>query len=170
MRVIHVVIAAGLAATIALTAAAVTAQDAGRPTADSIRPHDTRPSIPVDRPTIEPRPESDAAGDASPQRPDPDTPVSSDQPSGAAPVDTAAGDAGAAGVSAGQTGSEPEPLGPYTGGLPERAAPPRTLRAHWHVFVAFAIVWLLLFGYALSVGRRFGRLEDEVRRLGGPGA
>jgi CcmD family protein len=50
-------------------------------------------------------------------------------------------------------------------GLPERAAPPRTMRAYWHVFVAFAITWVLLFGFALSIGRRFGALEEEVRRL-----
>jgi CcmD family protein len=42
---------------------------------------------------------------------------------------------------------------------------PRSMRPYWHVFMAFAVVWLLLFGYALTVGRRFGRLEEEVRRL-----
>ncbi|MQA90015.1 MAG: CcmD family protein [Gemmatimonas sp.] len=42
---------------------------------------------------------------------------------------------------------------------------PRSTRPYWHVFLAFAAVWLLLFGYALTVGRRFGRLEEEVRRL-----
>jgi CcmD family protein len=42
---------------------------------------------------------------------------------------------------------------------------PRSMRPYWHVFLAFALVWLLLFGYALTVGRRFGRLEEEVRRL-----
>ncbi len=50
-------------------------------------------------------------------------------------------------------------------GLPERAAPARTMRAYWHVFVAFAITWALLFGFALSIGKRFGVLEEEVRRL-----
>jgi CcmD family protein len=39
------------------------------------------------------------------------------------------------------------------------------MRAYWHVFIAFAATWLLLFGYALSVGRRFGRLESELQRL-----
>jgi CcmD family protein len=52
-------------------------------------------------------------------------------------------------------------------GLPERAAAPRTMRAYWHVFGAFAVTWALLFGFALSIGRRFGRLEDEVQRLRG---
>jgi CcmD family protein len=50
-------------------------------------------------------------------------------------------------------------------GLPERAAPARTMRAYWHVFVAFVITWALLFGFALSMGRRFGALEEEIRRL-----
>ncbi|MEX0911831.1 MAG: CcmD family protein [Gemmatimonadota bacterium] len=58
---------------------------------------------------------------------------------------------------------------PIGSGLPERAALPRTMRAYWHVFVAFAVTWLLLFGYALSVGRRFGRLEDELQRVSGDG-
>lgn len=67
---------------------------------------------------------------------------------------------------------QPAPAGeaaaaPLSSGLPERVAPPRTLRAHWHVFVAFALTWLLLFGYALSLGRRFTRVEAELRRLGG---
>jgi CcmD family protein len=51
-------------------------------------------------------------------------------------------------------------------GLPLRATPPRTLRAYWHVFAAFAIAWILLFGYALSLGRRFTRVERELQRLG----
>lgn len=55
------------------------------------------------------------------------------------------------------------------GGLPVRDAPPRTLRAQAHVYIAFAIAWILLFGYALSLGRRFARLEREVDQLhGGP--
>lgn len=54
---------------------------------------------------------------------------------------------------------------PYTTGLPERTPPPATLRAYWHLFLAFAAAWLLLFGYALSIGRRFRALEEEVRRL-----
>ena len=46
------------------------------------------------------------------------------------------------------------------------ARPPRTLRAYWHVFIAFALAWVLLFGYVLSLGRRFRRLEGEVDALG----
>jgi CcmD family protein len=49
-----------------------------------------------------------------------------------------------------------------TATLPERQAPPRTLRAYAHVFIAFALAWLLLFGYLVSLVRRFGRLEREL--------
>ena len=49
------------------------------------------------------------------------------------------------------------------------AAPPRTLRAYWHVFIAFAIAWALLFGYVVVLGRRFGVLEKEIKRLEGTG-
>ncbi len=41
----------------------------------------------------------------------------------------------------------------------------RTLRAYRHVFAAFAVAWILLLGYALSLGRRFAHLDGEVRRL-----
>jgi CcmD family protein len=51
-------------------------------------------------------------------------------------------------------------------GLPQRVGPPRTLKAYWHVFIAFAIAWVLLFGYTLSLGRRFARVERELQRLG----
>lgn len=47
----------------------------------------------------------------------------------------------------------------------DQAAPPRTMRAYWHVFAAFTIAWLLLFGYVVSIGRRFRTLEREVDSL-----
>lgn len=50
-------------------------------------------------------------------------------------------------------------------GLPIQAPPPRTLRAHWHVYIAFSLAWLLLLGYLISLGRRFAALDDELRRL-----
>src|SRR3954454_499200 len=46
-------------------------------------------------------------------------------------------------------------------------APPRTLRAYWHVFIAYALAWLFLFGYALSLGRRFRKLERDIDQLRG---
>ena len=44
---------------------------------------------------------------------------------------------------------------------------PRTMRAYWHVFAAFTLAWLLVFGYAISLGRRFRTLEREVDALRG---
>jgi CcmD family protein len=61
------------------------------------------------------------------------------------------------------------PLVQTSSGLPEVAPPPRTLRAYWHVFAAFAVAFTLLFGYALVLGRRFGALERQVERLEGTG-
>ena len=49
----------------------------------------------------------------------------------------------------------------------EQLAPPRTLRAYWHVFIAFALAWAFLFGYVVSIGRRFRTLEREVDTLRG---
>lgn len=46
--------------------------------------------------------------------------------------------------------------------LPGQTAPPRTLRAYWHLFIAFAVAWLLIFGYVLSLGIRFRRLDATL--------
>jgi CcmD family protein len=51
--------------------------------------------------------------------------------------------------------------------LPEQSTPPRTLRAYWHVFAAFAFAWIMILGYAISLARRFKRLEQQVDALGG---
>lgn len=51
-------------------------------------------------------------------------------------------------------------------GLPQRAAPPRTLRDYTHVFAAFAIAWILLFGYVVSLGRRWSAVERELAARG----
>src|SRR4051812_17300902 len=48
---------------------------------------------------------------------------------------------------------------PTSNGLPTEPAPPRTLRAYKHVWIAFTLAWLLLFGYVVSVGRRFSKVE-----------
>jgi CcmD family protein len=49
-------------------------------------------------------------------------------------------------------------------GLP-RYTPPRTLRAYAHVFVAFAVAWVLLFGYVVFLARKFRRVEEQVDAL-----
>ena len=55
---------------------------------------------------------------------------------------------------------------PAAAGLPQRAAAERTMRGYWHLFIAFAVTWLLLFGYAISLGRRFSALERKLERQG----
>lgn len=52
--------------------------------------------------------------------------------------------------------------------LPAREAPPRSLRAYWHVFIAFAIAWVLLFGYVVLIARRSRRLEEQLDGLARP--
>ena len=49
-------------------------------------------------------------------------------------------------------------------GLP-RYTPPRTLRAYAHVFIAFAVAWVLLFGYVVFLSRKFRRVEEQVEAL-----
>jgi CcmD family protein len=46
-----------------------------------------------------------------------------------------------------------------------RYTPPRTLRAYTHVFVAFAVAWVLLFGYVFFLARKFRRVEEQVDAL-----
>ncbi len=86
----------------------------------------------------------------------PDTPVSSE--AGAAPAATTP-----------TTLSAPAQPGAEASPFAAPVQPPRTLRAYWHVFIAFAVTWVLLFGYALSLGRRWARLEREIHTLAGKG-
>ena len=81
--------------------------------------------------------------------------------------DTAAAPAASAPAPAADRGAPTAAEAATASGLPAHDAPPRTLRAYWHVFAAFAIAWLLLFAYALSLGRRFASLERDVQRLEG---
>ena len=37
-------------------------------------------------------------------------------------------------------------------------------RGYWHLFIAYAIAWIVVFGWALSIGRR---LSDVERKLNG---
>ena len=72
-----------------------------------------------------------------------------------AATEAAAPSAAPAADAAAQTGSA---------GLP-RYTPPRTLRAYAHVFVAFAVAWVLLFGYLVFLARKFRRVEEQVEAL-----
>ena len=46
-----------------------------------------------------------------------------------------------------------------------RYTPPRTLRAYTHVFAAFTVAWVLLFGYVVFLARKFRRVEEQVDAL-----
>ena len=35
-------------------------------------------------------------------------------------------------------------------------------RAYWHVFAAYAIVWLLVLGWLISIVRRLRRVEERL--------
>ena len=37
-------------------------------------------------------------------------------------------------------------------------------RAYWHVFVAYAIVWLLVLGWVISIVRRLRRVEERLAK------
>lgn len=41
--------------------------------------------------------------------------------------------------------------------------PGRQMRHFWHVFVAYAVAWALLFGWAVSIARRISRVEDRLK-------
>lgn len=73
--------------------------------------------------------------------------------------------AGAAAAGGSGAAIPAEPVGGAVQGLPARPQPPRTLRDHWHVFAAFAIVLGLILGYVVVLARRFGRLDREVAEL-----
>lgn len=48
-------------------------------------------------------------------------------------------------------------------GMPVGGAASPNLRAYRFVFIAYALAWIFVFGWVVSVGRRLARLE---RRLG----
>lgn len=43
----------------------------------------------------------------------------------------------------------------------------QSLRPYWYVFIAYALVWILLMGWVVSIGRRIGHLEDPGGGEGG---
>lgn len=38
----------------------------------------------------------------------------------------------------------------------------RQMRDFWHVFVAYGLAWLLVFGWAVSIARRLRRVEERL--------
>jgi hypothetical protein len=41
------------------------------------------------------------------------------------------------------------------------SAAPR-MRDFWHVFIAFALAWAILFGWVVAIFRRLGRLREKL--------
>lgn len=35
-------------------------------------------------------------------------------------------------------------------------------RGYWHMFVAYAIAWLAVLGWVVSIARRLARVEDRI--------
>lgn len=35
-------------------------------------------------------------------------------------------------------------------------------RGYWHMFIAYAIAWILVFGWAISIGRRLSNVERKL--------
>ena len=40
-------------------------------------------------------------------------------------------------------------------------------RAYWHVFLAYAIAWVFIFGWIVSIARRLGRVERSLQNQDG---
>ena len=40
-------------------------------------------------------------------------------------------------------------------------------RPYWHVFLAYAIAWVFIFGWIVSIARRLGRLERSLQNQDG---
>lgn len=47
-------------------------------------------------------------------------------------------------------------------GMPGGVATGQSLRAYRFVFIAYALAWILVFGWVVSVGRRLARLERRL--------
>ena len=47
-------------------------------------------------------------------------------------------------------------------GLEAQAAAAPRMRDFWHVFIAYALAWALLFGWVVAIFRRLGRLREKL--------
>lgn len=36
-----------------------------------------------------------------------------------------------------------------------------TLRPYWHVFIAYAVAWIVVVGWLIQIARRLGRVADD---------
>jgi CcmD family protein len=82
-----------------------------------------------------------------------------------APAGETATEAAAAAQSGAPTAAPAPVPASVSSGLPATSSPPRTLRAYAHVFAAFAIAWVLLFGYVVFIARKFRRVEEQLETL-----
>ena len=55
------------------------------------------------------------------------------------------------------------PQGAWAQGMSEAIAG-QNLRGYTHMFIAYAIAWLLVAGWVISIARRLGRVERELNR------
>lgn len=59
----------------------------------------------------------------------------------------------------------PTAAGPLAGQAEELAG--QTLgRPYWHVFISYAVAWMLIFGWVVSIARRLGRVERSLQAQG----
>jgi CcmD family protein len=45
----------------------------------------------------------------------------------------------------------------------QAAAPPLEMRHFWHVFIAYALAWVLIGGWLFSIVRRLRKVEERLR-------
>ncbi|HEX5872639.1 MAG TPA: CcmD family protein [Longimicrobium sp.] len=64
-----------------------------------------------------------------------------------------------------EAAASPASDGPSSSAALPRYTPARTMRAYTHVFVAFAVAWVLLFGYVFFLARKFRHVEEQVNAL-----
>ncbi len=57
----------------------------------------------------------------------------------------------------------PELLWARGQGAPTSPEGGRQMRHFWHVFVAYGLAWLLVFGWAVSIARRLRRVEERLK-------
>lgn len=67
-----------------------------------------------------------------------------------------------AAVEAQEAAGEATVAAPTSSGLPQRAAPPRTMSDKWPVFIAFAVTWIGIIGYFLQGNRHSAGLAKRL--------
>ena len=55
-----------------------------------------------------------------------------------------------------------EPLAALAAQVGAEALGRQSLRPYWHVFIAYAVVWLVVMGWMGSIARRLSALERQI--------